>query len=97
MLTREQFQQKITEGVRILDGATGSNLRNAGMPKGMDIFSKRGRLWQRESEEHLEYAHEPQMLEKLLNEHGFIDVRVCTDCPQGDDGRIFIIAKNTAH
>ena len=64
---------------------------------GMDIFSKRGRLWQRESEEHLEYAHEPQMLEKLLNEHGFIDVRVCTDCPQGDDGRIFIIAKNTAH
>ena len=34
MLTREQFQQKITEGVRILDGATGSNLRNAGMPKG---------------------------------------------------------------
>ena len=34
MLTREQLQQKITEGVRILDGATGSNLRNAGMPKG---------------------------------------------------------------
>jgi len=34
MLTREQLQQKIAEGVRILDGATGSNLRNAGMPKG---------------------------------------------------------------
>ena len=34
MLTREQLQQKIKEGVRILDGATGSNLRNAGMPKG---------------------------------------------------------------
>ena len=34
MLTREQFQQKIKDGVHILDGATGSNLRNAGMPKG---------------------------------------------------------------
>ena len=34
MLTKEQFQQKLAEGFHILDGATGSNLRNAGMPKG---------------------------------------------------------------
>ena len=34
MLTKEEFQKKITEGFHILDGATGSNLRNAGMPKG---------------------------------------------------------------
>ena len=34
MLTREEFLQKISEGFNILDGATGSNLRNAGMPKG---------------------------------------------------------------
>ena len=34
MLTKEQFQQKIAEGFSLLDGATGSNLRNAGMPKG---------------------------------------------------------------
>ena len=34
MLTREEFQKKITDGLRFLDGATGSNLRNAGMPKG---------------------------------------------------------------
>ena len=34
MLTKEQFLEKIAGGVRILDGATGSNLRNAGMPKG---------------------------------------------------------------
>ena len=33
MLTKEEFQQKIQEGVHILDGATGSNLRAAGMPK----------------------------------------------------------------
>ena len=34
MLTKEQFQQNIAGGIHILDGATGSNLRNAGMPKG---------------------------------------------------------------
>lgn len=34
MLTKEQFSEKIASGVRFLDGATGSNLRNAGMPKG---------------------------------------------------------------
>ncbi len=34
MLTKVEFHQKIAEGIRILDGATGSNLRNMGMPKG---------------------------------------------------------------
>ena len=34
MLTKEQFQDKVNNGIHILDGATGSNLRNAGMPKG---------------------------------------------------------------
>lgn len=34
MLTKEQFQKKIAEGVRFLDGATGSNLQKAGMPRG---------------------------------------------------------------
>ena len=34
MLTKDEFQKKISEGFHILDGATGSNLRNAGMPKG---------------------------------------------------------------
>ncbi len=33
MLTKEAFSQNVTEGIRILDGATGSNLRVAGMPK----------------------------------------------------------------
>ncbi len=34
MLTREQFHDLLRNGPLILDGATGSNLRNAGMPKG---------------------------------------------------------------
>ena len=34
MLTKEQLLEKIQSGIHILDGATGANLRNAGMPKG---------------------------------------------------------------
>lgn len=34
MLTKEQFHEKISSGIRILDGATGSNLQKAGMPRG---------------------------------------------------------------
>ena len=34
MLTKEQFQKKIAAGIRFLDGATGSSLQKAGMPRG---------------------------------------------------------------
>lgn len=34
MLTREEFHEKIAGGIHFLDGATGSNLRKAGMPNG---------------------------------------------------------------
>lgn len=34
MLTKEQFHEKINAGLRFLDGATGSNLQKAGMPRG---------------------------------------------------------------
>ena len=34
MLTKEQLHQKFKEGCCILDGATGSNLQKAGMPRG---------------------------------------------------------------
>ena len=34
MLTKEQFHEKINFGFRLLDGATGSNLMLAGMPRG---------------------------------------------------------------
>ena len=59
---------------------------------GMDIFSRQGRLWQRESEEHVEYAHEPAALQALLEQTGFDDVCLRPDCPQGDMGRLFITA-----
>ena len=59
---------------------------------GMDIFSRQGRLWQRESEEHVEYAHEPAALRALLEQAGFHVVCLRPDCPQGDMGRLFITA-----
>ena len=34
MLTKEQLHNKFSAGVRFLDGATGSNLQKAGMPRG---------------------------------------------------------------
>ena len=48
MLTKEAFLRKIEEGFRILDGATGSNLRKAGMPKGVST-----ELWVLENPEPL--------------------------------------------
>ena len=35
MLTKEQLHDKFASGIRFLDGATGSNLRKAGMPNGV--------------------------------------------------------------
>ena len=60
---------------------------------GMDIFSKRGRLWDRESEEHVEYSYEPEQLKELLEGSGFENIRLHPDCPQGDMGRLFITAR----
>ena len=34
MLTKEQFHEKISAGIHLLDGATGSNLQKMSMPKG---------------------------------------------------------------
>ncbi|MBR3978454.1 MAG: homocysteine S-methyltransferase family protein [Oscillospiraceae bacterium] len=34
MLTREEFHKLLEQGVRLLDGATGSNLQKIGMPRG---------------------------------------------------------------
>ena len=39
MLTKQEFHDRIAAGLRFLDGATGSNLRLAGMPKGCSTES----------------------------------------------------------
>lgn len=60
---------------------------------GMDLFTRRGLLWAREGEEHVEYAHEPEALRALLESAGFAGVSLRCDGPQGDQGRLWITAK----
>ena len=60
---------------------------------GMDLFERRGRLWERSGEEHVEYAHEPEQLLSLLEAAGFHEAHISAHSPQDDVGRLFIIAK----
>lgn len=64
---------------------------------GMDIFTRRGRFWQRSSEEHTEYVHEPDTILRRLSEAGFVDIRLISDGPQAELGRLFFTARNTSH
>ena len=64
---------------------------------GMDIFRRDGKLWRREEEEHIEYAHSPEGLKALLKSSGFTDVRIITDGPLCESGRLFISATNLEH
>ncbi len=64
---------------------------------GMDIFRRKGRLWERECEEHVEYVHEPEELKALLHECGFTDVKILRDGPKHEDGRLYIVATNLGH
>lgn len=59
MLTKSEFQERIAAGLRFLDGATGSNLRVAGMPKGCST-----ELWV------LEHPHILQNLQRQYAEAG---------------------------
>ncbi len=64
---------------------------------GMDIFRRRGRVWDRSREEHLEYAYAPHELTCWLTEAGFADVRVYGDRrmqpPAEGEQRIFLSAQ----
>ena len=59
---------------------------------GMDLFERRGRLWQRSGEEHIEYIHELSRLHELLEAEGFFDITIHDDGPQHDAGRVFVVA-----
>ena len=59
---------------------------------GMDLFERRGRLWKRSGEEHLEYAHEPADLQRLMEQAGFRAFTLHRDGPQHAEGRLFITA-----
>ena len=59
---------------------------------GMDLFERRGRLWSRSGEEHVEYIHEPEALRAMLAQQGFFDIRLIEDGPQHEAGRLFFTA-----
>ncbi|MGE4352695.1 MAG: class I SAM-dependent methyltransferase [Oscillospiraceae bacterium] len=61
---------------------------------GMDIFTRAGKLWRREQEEHIEYAHTERFLTEKLAEAGFYNIEVNRGGPQSKFGRIFLIAEN---
>ena len=65
---------------------------DAALYYGMDIFYRSGRAWQRASEEHIEYAHEPEAVASLLSKAGFVDIKTRTDGPMGGAERIFFTA-----
>lgn len=64
---------------------------------GVDIFTRDVDRWTRDFEEHVEYAHEPRELERLLKKCGFSEVSFFGEfrmtAPAADEKRIFIAAK----
>ncbi len=64
---------------------------------GMDLFQRRGNLWERSFEEHREYAYSREQLVGYLKAAGFTHIRVCGDRkftePEAGEQRIYIKAR----
>ena len=64
---------------------------------GMDLFQRRGNLWDRSFEEHREYAYSQQQLTQYLKDAGFTHIRVYGDrtfeAPQPGEQRIYFSAR----
>ncbi len=64
---------------------------------GMDLFQRRGNLWERSFEEHREYAYSQARLEGYLKAAGFTHIHVYADrsftAPREGEQRIYIKAR----
>ena len=64
---------------------------------GMDLFQRRGNLWERSFEEHCEYAYSADQLVGYLKNAGFTHIRVYADrrleAPAEGEQRIYIKAR----
>lgn len=64
---------------------------------GMDLFCRRGKMWERSFEEHREYAYSAEQLTTYLKDAGFTSVEVfgdrCLEAPNERDLRIYIKAR----
>lgn len=103
------FDIRSPEWLRSLDGSTSVDEQDdllalwradydddeASVTYGIDIFSRRGRLWQRSREEHVEYVHEPEKLSALLSSAGFEDIGISSSGPQGELGRLFVSCRRS--
>ena len=101
------FDVRTPESFRALDGSTfvdetedvlclwrADYDETAGVMRyGMDLFERAGALWQREREEHVEYAHTLAWLCQTLEAAGFDRATVLTDTPQYEAGRRFLTAR----
>lgn len=62
---------------------------------GIDMFSRRGRMWARSSEAHREYIYSEDYLRTYLTSAGFGDIRFDYTGPQGEFGRLFVVCRRT--
>ena len=64
---------------------------------GMDLFQRKGNLWERSFEEHREYAYSADQLVGYLKDAGFTHIRVYADrrleAPAAGEQRIYIKAR----
>ena len=64
---------------------------------GMDLFQRRGDVWQRSFEEHREYAYTVEQLTEYLRSAGFTQIRVYADgkleAPKAGEQRIYFSAR----
>ena len=64
---------------------------------GMDLFQRRGNLWERSFEEHREYAYSREQLTSYLKKAGFTHIRVYADreftAPREGEQRIYFKAR----
>ena len=64
---------------------------------GMDLFQRRGEVWDRSFEEHCEYAYSEQQLRGFLKSAGFTGIRVYADrlfeAPRPGEQRIYFSAR----
>lgn len=60
---------------------------------GMDIFVRTAQdTWQRQEEEHVEYAHTPMQVKAALLDAGFDEIKIIKDGPQSESGRLHFVA-----
>ena len=64
---------------------------------GMDLFQRRGEIWERSFEEHREYAYTRQQLTQFLKAAGFTHIHVYADglleAPRAGEQRIYFSAR----